>query len=147
MRQQEALQLPRSSFKDLTKLTSNIMPVLDKVWKVIGAFNEKFFSWWTMAFPQLNIDEMEELNTEWIHKLNEVRKESSFMLHENAVTFIYYIMDQLDKLREFMTIIRALKTKGLEKRHFNRMEKELEEIFNRTITIAPNKMDLKYLAN
>jgi hypothetical protein len=53
----------------------------------------------------------------------------------------------MEKLREFMTIIRALKTKGLERRHFTKMEKELEEILGKPISIVPNKMDLKFLAN
>jgi hypothetical protein len=69
------------------------------------------------------------------------------MMHENAVTFIEYISLQLEKLREFMTIIRALKTKGLERRHFARMEKELEEFFKKPIMIHPARMDIRYLAN
>jgi hypothetical protein len=69
------------------------------------------------------------------------------MESENAKTFIYYILEQMDRLKEFMTIIVALKTKGLEKRHFKKMEKELEIALDiEEMEIVPAKMDLKYLA-
>ena len=91
-RQQEALNLkPRATFNNLTKLTNEDIPILDKAWKLIDQFNVNFFSWWSTYFPSLNVEEMQEFNTEWNHKLNEIGKETKFMLHDNAVTFIDYI--------------------------------------------------------
>jgi hypothetical protein len=45
-----------------------------------------------------------------------------------------------------MTIIIALKTRGIEKRHFMKMENELTEMMNMRIVINPQKMTLKKLA-
>ena len=89
---------------------------------------------------------MEECHLDWIRKLQHVQKDAAFIATSNANTFVDYILAQMDRLKDFMSIIIALKTKGLEKRHYVKMEKELEEELDREIEIAPHKMDLKYLS-
>jgi hypothetical protein len=89
---------------------------------------------------------MEECTMDWQRKINFVMKDSEFMKHDGQATFIYYMQDQLEKLRDFMTIIVALKTKGLERRHYTKIEKELEATLKKKVCIWPNKLDLKYLS-
>jgi hypothetical protein len=76
---------------------------------------------------------MEECTMDWQRKLNFVQKDSEYMKHPAAATFIFYMQDQLEKLRDFMTIIVALKTKGLERRHFGKIEKELESTLKKKV--------------
>lgn len=122
------------------------MPILTQVWGVISQFNDKFFKWWDTPFPKLNIDDMEECHMDWIRKLNFVQKDPVFMKSANACTFVEYILAQMDRLKDFMSIIVALKTRGLEKRHYVKMEKDLEDEFKVAVEISPHKMNLKYLA-
>jgi hypothetical protein len=90
---------------------------------------------------------MEECTMDWQRKINFVQKDADYMKHESAATFIFYMQDQLEKLRDYMTIIVALKTKGLERRHFTKIEKELEATLKKKVNIWPHKLDLKYLSN
>ena len=47
------------------------------------------------------------------------------MSHQSAATFVEYITKIMENFKEFMGIILALKTKGLEKRHYIKMENDL----------------------
>jgi len=120
---------------------------MTSAWGVIKDFNSKFFEWQILPFTMLNVSLMEESTMDWQRKINFVKKDTEHMKHDSAATFIFYMEDQLEKLRDFMTIIVALKTKGLERRHFTKIEKELELELKKKVTIWPQKLDLKYLSN
>jgi hypothetical protein len=104
-----------------------VMPVICSAWEVITSFNLKFFDWWKIPFPHLKVDDIEESTVDWTRKIDFVMKDKKFMSHETSTTFTEYITKILDKLKDFMSIILALKTKGLEKRHYIKMENDLLE--------------------
>jgi hypothetical protein len=103
------------------------MPPIVQCWTVIETFNGKFFEWWSKSLLYLSVEEIEELTMDWQQKLNFVKKDATYMSNDEAASFVYYIGRQMEKLRGFMTIIVALKTKGLERRHFSKIEKELRD--------------------
>jgi hypothetical protein len=67
------------------------MPVMVQAWEVIDQFNTKFFGWWTLNFPHLKVDDLEECNHEWNRKLDFIEKDKNFMSHETSATFVEYI--------------------------------------------------------
>jgi len=146
--QQEALQeelFKRAQFPQLVRLKTQLMPVIVQAWEVIASFNAKFLGWWTVYFPSLRVEEIEECNMDWTRKIDFIQKDEAFMNNKLNATFIEYITKQIDRLKEFMSIIIALKTRGLEKRHYTKMEKELQEQLEMDVQFMPSRITLKYL--
>jgi len=124
----------------------HVMPIICSAWEVISRFNTQFFDWWKIPFPHLKVDEIEESNVEWTRKLDQVRKDKRFMGHASSATFVEYISKILEKLKDYMAIILALKTKGLEKRHYIKMENDLNEEMGTDIQLIPARITLKFLS-
>ena len=82
---------------------------------------------------------------DWTRKIDFIQKDEAFMNNKLNATFIEYITKQIDRLKEFMSIIIALKTRGLEKRHYTKMEKELQEQLEIDVQFMPSRITLKYL--
>jgi aspartate carbamoyltransferase regulatory subunit len=124
----------------------NVMPVQVAAWDLIKTFNYKFFEWWKIPFPHLKVDDIEESTVDWTRKLDFVMKDKGFMSHATSATFTEYIIKILEKLKDFMSIILALKTKGLEKRHYIKMENDLLEETGIEIQLIPARITLKFLS-
>jgi len=74
--------------------------------------------WWKKSFVHLNVEEIEEYSQEWYRKLAYVQRSSHVNKHAGPMSFVTYMGQKLEKLKDFMQLITALKAKGLEKRHY-----------------------------
>jgi hypothetical protein len=122
------------------------MPTIQGVWDVIVQFDQKFFTWWETPFIKLKVDELEESSIEWTRKLTYVTKDENYMSHDTASSWVFYIQDQLERLKDFLSIFAALKTRGLEKRHYHRIEYEIYRELKVRVALEPNTINLKYVS-
>ena len=67
---------------------------------------------------------MEEQINEWWKQLTRISK-SPLNTCEEPMKLLNYLIKQLEKFKEYMPMISALRSKGLEKRHWQMLSKQL----------------------
>jgi dynein heavy chain, axonemal len=68
---------------------------------------------------------MEELTMEWIKQLTRISK-SNLATYANPMTLVNYLLRELERFKDYLPMIAAMRAKGLEKRHWQNMSKQLD---------------------
>jgi hypothetical protein len=67
---------------------------------------------------------MEELTMEWIKQLTRISK-SNLATYSSPMTLVNYLLRELERFKDYLPMIAAMRAKGLEKRHWQNMSKQL----------------------
>ena len=84
-----------------------------------------FLAWLYGLFSELDSDKMEELTMEWIKQLTRISK-SNLATYSNPMTLVNYLLRELERFKDYLPMIAAMRAKGLEKRHWQNMSKQLD---------------------
>ncbi len=68
---------------------------------------------------------MEELTIEWIKQLTRISK-SNLATYTSPMTLVNYLLRELERFKDYLPMIAAMRAKGLEKRHWQNMSKQLD---------------------
>ncbi len=61
---------------------------------------------------------MDELLQEWIKQLTRISK-TNLATYDQPLLLVMYLLRELEKFKDYMPMITAMRAKGLEKRHWN----------------------------
>lgn len=80
---------------------------------------------------------MDELLQEWIKQLTRISK-TNLANFEPPLLLVNYLLRELEKFKEYMPMITSMRAKGLEKRHWHALGKQLgfEQVDTNTMTLA-----------
>lgn len=80
---------------------------------------------------------MDELLQEWIKQLTRISK-TNLANFEPPMLLVNYLLRELEKFKEYMPMITSMRAKGLEKRHWFALSKQLgfETVDTNTMTLA-----------
>ena len=93
--------------------------------KVISVFKPAI-GWLYGLFSELDSDKMEELTIEWIKQLTRVSK-TNVSTYPTPMTLVNYLLRELERFKEYLPMIAAMRAKGLEKRHWQQMTRQLDQ--------------------
>lgn len=91
----------------------------------VSNFLSDFSAWLYGLFSELDSDKMEELTMEWIKQLTRISK-SNLATYSNPMTLVNYLLRELERFKDYLPMIAAMRAKGLEKRHWQNMSKQLD---------------------
>lgn len=138
-RRQEALQLKLSDFPELYDLKQRIKPLV-QLWETIAQFNTMVEEWKEKPLRFLSVEEVEEFCSEWYRKLLYVMRNSNLTKHAGPKAFADYIMREIENIRMYLPLLGCLKIRGLERRHFQTISKEVGE------QVWLNRVTFRFLA-
>ena len=128
-RRQEQLGITRCDFPELLRLKEDVKPAV-QLWDAITEFNLVIDDWRSLPVSLLSIETIEESCAEWYRKLVYVQRNETLKKLEGPMTFVNFILLQIDTLKEFFPLLQCLRAKGLEARHIWQINKELQSELN-----------------
>lgn len=78
-----------------------------------------------MPIAAIAIEEIEEFCADWYRKLTYVQRNEHLRRLKGPMSFVDFILKQIEHIKEFFPLLQALKAKGLERRHILQINKEL----------------------
>ena len=78
-----------------------------------------------MPIAVIAIEEIEEFCADWYRKLTYVQRNETLRRLKGPMSFVEYILKQIEHIKEFFPLLQALKAKGLERRHIVQINREL----------------------
>ena len=96
--------------------------------------------WKEKPLRHLSVEEVEEFCSEWYRKLLYVMRNSNLTKHAGPKAFADYIMREIENIRMYLPLLGCLKIRGLERRHFQTISKEVGE------QIWLNRVTFRFLA-
>ena len=73
--------------------------------------------WLYGLFSELDSDKMEELTIDWIKQLTRISK-TNLATYAIPMTLVNYLLRELERFKDYLPMIAAMRAKGLEKRHW-----------------------------
>ena len=118
---QKALLMEITEFPELDMLRNEIKPCVH-LWEAIAQFNQVIDEWRIKPIYQVVIDEFEDNCADWSRKLNFAKRSAMLNKYPGPMSFIDYILKQIEKFQLYIPLLIALKTKGLENRHIKKIK-------------------------
>ena len=73
------------------------------------------------------IEDVEEFCSDWTRKLHFVQRSPFLNGFPGPMKFVDYILNQVERFKEYMPLLQALKVKGLEERHMKKIRIEIDD--------------------
>ena len=115
-RRESLLGLKITKFSLLSKLEQEVKPFGD-LWHVAYQWVKTVPIWLEGAFELLDADEIEDTANDWWRSLQRLVN-SNVKKYQSPTNLMYYVLEQLEKFRQYIPMISALRTKGLNARHW-----------------------------
>lgn len=119
------LKLKEHVFGEYKKCQTSLK-TFRNLWAVVVSYSKKRKSWWTGKVQNMDSAEMLESATEWDLVIQKSFKLSQIVKNEKPKALLKFIKAELDSIVEYIPVIVALRTRGLEKRHLRQMNEELD---------------------
>lgn len=88
------------------------------LWSVVISYIKKRKAWWTGRLQSYNSDEMLESTTQWNRTIQQLLRTALITAHAKPNELLNFVKGELDTIKEYIPVIVALRTRGLERRHF-----------------------------
>ena len=121
---QTQLQVTPTVFKQY-KQTVNDIENFKQIWSMAVQYSKIRRTWWTGRLHAINSDQMMKNVTEWDMSTTKLMKMPIIKQNKKPQEILLYIKSELETIREYLPVIVALKTKGLDRRHLKQMNQEL----------------------
>jgi len=124
-----------TKFTSVASLQQDLRPFVT-LWDVAYNFNNTHQDWLDSPFFELHAEQIEADVNEWWKQLSRVSK-SPVCNYQEPMRLLTFLMNKLDKFKTYLPMIAALRTKGLEKRHWSLLSRQLDhDIDPQALTLA-----------
>jgi dynein heavy chain, axonemal len=125
-------------FPALEVVRKDLAP-LRLLWDVSAQYATQRGAWWGGKLNAINSERMQESVHTWGKVLAQLKKVTDAHPEGGAGELRRKVAEEVESIREYLPIIASLRTRGLEKRHFQEMSRKLG------INIDPAQLTLKEL--
>ena len=120
-RREKLLNFRQTKFTAVANLKTEMAPFVT-LWYIASNFTNVYEGWLYGSFNELESDKMDDFFSDCIKQLTRLSK-TSLATYPQPLTLVNYLNRELEKFREYMPMIQAMRAKGLEKRHWTQMSK------------------------
>jgi dynein heavy chain len=115
-RREKLLNFRQTKFTAVANLKTEMAPFVT-LWYIASSFTNVYEAWLYGAFNELESDKMDDFLSDCIKQLTRISK-TSLATYAQPLTLVNYLNRELERFREYMPMVQAMRAKGLEKRHW-----------------------------
>lgn len=118
-KRQQLLGVEKTEFGELKRIQDDLKPLYE-LWAVASRFAGTFPQWLTGPFEAMEAGDIENTMEEWFIELKKLQKTSLIVNDKKGQQkgLLMFMYDVIVYFRQYMPMIKTLRTKGLSLRHW-----------------------------